>query len=172
MHPLDVKPDATPALDWLLRELDHPRVVAIGETGLDYHYEPEAAEVQQASFRLHLEAAQKTGKPVIVHTRGARADTLQLLREAQLPQAGVLHCFTEDWDMAKAVARQVPADRLLVETDSPYLAPIPYRGKPNLPQYVREVAEYLAMLRGVPYEQFAEQTTENFKRLFVLAHVG
>ncbi|KPA90735.1 hydrolase, TatD family [Pseudomonas asplenii] len=196
VHPLDVKPDATPALDWLLRELDHPRVVAIGETGLDYHYEPEAAEVQQASFRLHLEAARKTGKPVIVHTRSARADTLQLLREAQLPQAGVLHCFTEDWDMAKAaldlgfyislsgivtfrnadalrdVARQVPADRLLVETDSPYLAPIPHRGKPNLPQYVREVAEYLAMLRGVPYERFAEQTTGNFKRLFPLAHVA
>lgn len=170
--------------------------MAIGETGLDYHYEPEAAELQQASFRLHLEAAKRTAKPVIVHTRGARADTLALLREAQLPQAGVLHCFTEDWDMAKAaldlgfyislsgivtfknaealrdVARQVPAERLLVETDSPYLAPIPYRGKPNLPQYVREVAEYLAMLRGVPYEEFAQQTTANFKRLFPLAHVA
>jgi TatD DNase family protein len=195
IHPLDLKPGEEPALDWLLRELDHPRVVAIGETGLDYHYEPEAAQLQQASFRLHLQAANATGKPVIVHTRGARADTLTLLREAQLPQGGVLHCFTEDWDMAKAaldlgfyislsgivtfrnadalrdVARQVPADRLLVETDSPYLAPIPYRGKPNLPQYVREVAEYLAMLRGVPYEAFAAQTTENFKRLFPLAHV-
>ena len=102
VHPLDVQPGAAPALDWLLRELDHPRVVAIGETGLDYHYEPEAAELQQASFRLHLQAAQQTGKPVIVHTRGARADTLALLREAALPQAGVLHCFTEDWDMAKA----------------------------------------------------------------------
>lgn len=195
IHPLDLKPGEAPALDWLLRELDHPRVVAIGETGLDYHYEPEAAQLQQASFRLHLQAANATGKPVIVHTRGARADTLHLLREAQLPQGGVLHCFTEDWDMASAaldlgfyislsgivtfrnadalrdVARQVPADRLLVETDSPYLAPIPYRGKPNLPQYVREVAEYLAMLRGVPYEDFAAQTTENFKRLFPLAHL-
>lgn len=195
IHPLDLTPGEAPALDWLLRELDHPRVVAIGETGLDYHYEPEAAELQQASFRLHLQAANATGKPVIVHTRGARADTLALLREAQLPQGGVLHCFTEDWDMAKAaldlgfyislsgivtfrnadalrdVARQVPADRLLVETDSPYLAPIPYRGKPNLPQYVREVAEYLAMLRGVSYEAFAAQTTENFKRLFPLAHL-
>lgn len=139
---------------------------------LDYHYEPEAAELQQASFRLHLEASRQTGKPVIVHTRAARADTLALLREVNLPQAGVLHCFTEDWEMAKAaldlgyyislsgivtfrnadalreVARQVPVDRLLVETDSPYLAPIPYRGKPNLPQYVREVAEYVASLRG------------------------
>src|SRR5690606_22348474 len=168
----------------------------IGETGLDYHYEPEAAALQRASFRLHLDAARVTGKPVIVHTREARADTLELLREAALPGAGVLHCFTEDWPMAKAaldlgfyislsgivtfrnaealreVARQVPLDRLLVETDSPYLAPIPHRGKPNLPQYVREVAQFLAQLRGLEFERFAEQTTENFQRLFPLARVG
>ncbi|UXY54651.1 TatD family hydrolase [Pseudomonas tohonis] len=193
VHPLDLAPGEAPALDWLLGELDHPRVAAIGETGLDYHYEPEAAELQQQAFRLHLEAARITGKPVVVHTREARADTLALLREAALPQAGVLHCFTEDWEMAKAaldigfyislsgivtfrnaealreVARQVPADRLLVETDSPYLAPIPHRGKPNLPEYVREVAEFLAQLRGVEFERFAEQTTANFRRLFPLA---
>ncbi|CAI8870298.1 MULTISPECIES: TatD family hydrolase [Pseudomonas] len=196
IHPLDLTPDGAPALDWLLKELEHPHVVAIGETGLDYHYEPEAAQVQQDSFRLHLEAAKVTGKPVVIHTRAARADTLALLREADLPQAGVLHCFTEDWDMARAaldlgyyislsgivtfrnadalrdVARQVPADRLLVETDSPYLAPIPYRGKANLPQYVREVAEFVAMVRGEGYEQLAEQTTANFKRLFPLARVS
>ncbi|MBZ9666188.1 TatD family hydrolase [Pseudomonas sp. LMG 31766] len=196
VHPLDLEPGAEPALDWLLGELAHPKVVAIGETGLDYHYEPESAALQQASFRLHLEAARVTGKPVIVHTREARADTLALLREAALPQAGVLHCFTEDWEMAKAaldigfyislsgivtfrnaealrdVARQVPVDRLLVETDSPYLAPVPHRGKPNLPQYVREVAEYLAVLRGVSYEALAEQTSSNFKRLFPLAGVA
>jgi TatD DNase family protein len=178
-----------------LAELNHPNVVAIGETGLDYHYEPEAAELQQASFRLHLEAARTTGKPVVIQTRAARQDTLQLLREAALPQAGVLHCFTEDWDMARAaldlgyyislsgivtfrnadalrdVARQVPADRLLVETDSPYLAPIPHRGKPNLPEYVRDVAEFIALVRGERYEQLAEQTTENFRRLFPLARV-
>jgi TatD DNase family protein len=195
VHPLDLQPGAEPALDWLLAELAHPKVVAIGETGLDYHYEPESAALQQASFRLHLEAARITGKPVIVHTREARADTLALLREAALPQAGVLHCFTEDWEMAKAaldigfyislsgivtfrnaealreVARQVPADRLLVETDSPYLAPVPHRGKPNLPQYVREVAEYLAVLRGVSFDVLAEQTSANFKRLFPLASV-
>ena len=193
VHPLDLQPGAAPALEWLLAELEHPRVAAIGETGLDYHYEPEAASLQQQAFRLHLQAAQITGKPVIVHTREARADTLELLREAALPQAGVLHCFTEDWEMAKAaldigfyislsgivtfrnadalreVARQVPADRLLVETDSPYLAPIPHRGKPNLPQYVREVAEFLAELRGVGFDTLAEQTTANFKRLFPLA---
>jgi TatD DNase family protein len=193
VHPLDLQPGESLALEWLLGELEHPRVVAIGETGLDYHYEPEAAELQRQAFRLHLEAARVTGKPVIVHTREARADTLALLREAALPQAGVLHCFTEDWEMARAaldlgfyislsgivtfrnadalreVARQVPADRLLVETDSPYLAPVPYRGKPNLPQYVREVAEFLAELRGVEYEVFARQTTENYLRLFPLA---
>lgn len=196
VHPLDLEPGAQPALDWLLAELAHPRVVAIGETGLDYHYEPQAAERQREAFRLHLQAAQITGKPVIVHTREARADTLALLREAALPQAGVLHCFTEDWDMARAaldlgfcislsgivtfrnadalrdVARRIPADRLLVETDAPYLAPVPHRGRPNLPQYVREVAEFLAQWRGVPFERFAEQTTANFRRLFPLAHVA
>ncbi|MBD7978838.1 TatD family hydrolase [Serpens gallinarum] len=195
VHPLDLQAGAQPTLDWLLGELEHPHVVAIGETGLDYHYQPESAEVQQASFRLHLDAARMTGKPVIVHTREARADTLELLREAALPQAGVLHCFTEDWDMARAaldlgfyislsgivtfrnadalrdVARRVPADRLLVETDSPYLAPIPHRGKPNLPEYVRDVAEFLAQLRGVAYDTLAEQTSENFQRLFPLARV-
>lgn len=193
VHPLDLEPGAEPALDWLLHELDHPRVVAIGETGLDYHYQPEAATLQQASFRLHLEAAQQTGKPVIVHTREARQDTLDMLRAADLAQAGVLHCFTEDWDMAKAaldlgyyislsgivtfrnaealreVARRIPADRLLVETDAPYLAPVPHRGKPNLPEYVRDVAEFLAGLRGVAFETLAEQTTANFQRLFPLA---
>lgn len=193
VHPLDLEPGSAPALDWLLGELAHPRVVAIGETGLDYHYEPEAAELQQEAFRLHLEAARITAKSVIVHTREARADTLALLREAALPQAGVLHCFTEDWEMARSaldlgfyislsgivtfrnadalreVARQVPADRLLVETDSPYLAPIPHRGKPNLPEYVRDVAEFLATLRGVSLETLAEQTTANFHRLFPLA---
>ncbi|MCM2320184.1 MAG: TatD family hydrolase [Pseudomonas sp.] len=192
VHPLDLEPGSEPALDWLLRELDHPRVVAIGETGLDYHYQPEAAALQQAGFRLHLEAARQTGKPVIVHTREARAETLAMLAEADLPQAGVLHCFTEDWDMARAaldmgyyislsgivtfrnaealreVARRVPADRLLVETDAPYLAPVPHRGKPNLPEYVRDVAEFLAGVRGVSFETLAAQTTANFHRLFPL----
>lgn len=196
IHPLDVAPQGVPSLDWLLSELDHPRVVAIGETGLDYHYEPETAEVQKASFALHLKAAATTGKPVIVHTRAAQADTLDLLRAAALPQGGVLHCFTEDWAMARAaldlgfyislsgivtfrnaealreVARKVPADRLLVETDAPYLAPIPYRGKPNLPQYVYEVAAFLADLRGEAYDAFAAQTTANFRRLFPLARVA
>ena len=185
VHPLDLEPGAEPALDWLLGELAHPKVVAIGETGLDYHYEPESAALQQASFRLHLEAARITGKPVIVHTREARADTLALLREAALPQAGVLHCFTEDWEMAKAaldigfyislsgivtfrnaealrdVARQVPADRLLVETDSPYLTPVPLRGKRNEPAFVQYVAEVVAQLRGVSTEELADTAARN-----------
>ncbi|MBF7731360.1 TatD family hydrolase [Pseudomonas sp. N040] len=192
VHPLDLEPGAEPALDWLLGELDHPRVVAIGETGLDYHYQPDAAALQQASFSLHLQAARITGKPVIVHTREARSDTLRLLREAALPQAGVLHCFTEDWPTAAAalelgfyislsgivtfrnadalrdVARRVPHDRLLLETDAPYLAPIPHRGKPNLPEYVRDVAEFVARIREVSYETLISQTGANFHRLFPL----
>jgi len=193
IHPLDLSCNEATDLAWLLQALDHSRVVAIGETGLDYHYQPEMAEAQQASFRCHLQAARQTGKPVIIHTREARADTLELLREAELPQAGVLHCFTEDWDMARAaldmgyyislsgivtfrnaealreVARRVPADRLLVETDSPYLAPVPHRGKPNEPQFVHEVAAALAQIRGESEETLWENTTANFHRLFPLA---
>ncbi|PRB82226.1 TatD family hydrolase [Pseudomonas sp. MYb185] len=193
IHPLDLSRNEATDLAWLLQALDHSRVVAIGETGLDYHYQPEMAEAQQASFRCHLQAARQTGKPVIIHTREARADTLELLREADLPQAGVLHCFTEDWDMARAaldmgyyislsgivtfrnaealreVARRVPADRLLVETDSPYLAPVPHRGKPNEPQFVHEVAAALAQIRGESEETLWENTTANFHRLFPLA---
>src|SRR5690554_2078932 len=192
IHPLDLSRNEATDLAWLLQALDHSRVVAIGETGLDYHYQPEMAEAQQASFRCHLQAARQTGKPVIIHTREARADTLELLREADLPQAGVLHCFTEDWDMARAaldmgyyislsgivtfrnaealrdVARRIPADPLLVETDSPYLAPVPHRGKSNEPQFVCEVAAALAEIRGESLQQLWENTTANFHRLFPL----
>ena len=193
IHPLDLKDGKATDLVWLLERLQHPRTVAIGETGLDYHYQPELAEQQKASFAIHLEAAKQTGKPVVIHTRAARQDTLEMLREADLASAGVLHCFTEDWEMARAaldmgyyislsgivtfrnadalreVARQVPADRLLVETDSPYLAPVPHRGKSNEPQFVCEVAAFLAELRGEALEHFREQTTDNFHRLFPLA---
>lgn len=196
IHPLDLADTGMPTLEWLLAELAHPHVVAVGEVGLDCHYGQESFESQKQSFRLHLEAARITEKPVIVHTREARADTLALLREANVPQAGVLHCFTEDWDTAKAaldlgfyislsgiitfrnaedlrqIARRIPEDRLLVETDAPYLAPMPYRGKSNLPQYVRETAKLLAELRGVDLDTLAAQTTANFKRLFPLARVA
>lgn len=193
IHPLDLIDKQPVSLAWLLQALDHPKVVAIGETGLDFHYQAETAIAQQASFELHLEAAHQTGKPVIIHTREAKQLTLAILKQAALPQAGVLHCFTEDWEMAKAaldlgyyislsgivtfrnadmlrdVAKKVPNDRLLVETDSPYLAPVPYRGKSNLPEYVKEVASFIAELRKMPFEAFAEMTTENFYRLFPLA---
>ena len=190
IHPLDLTREKPTDLAWLAEAVDHPRCVAIGETGLDYHYEPDMAEQQQTSFKVHLQAAHETGKPVIIHTRSARADTLALLAEADLPQTGVLHCFTEDWDMARAaldmgyyislsgivtfrnaaalrdVAKRIPSDRLLVETDSPYLAPVPHRGKPNEPQFVCEVAAFLADLRGESLEALRETTTSNFHRLF------
>ena len=193
IHPLDLANNGQASLDWLLQAIEHPRVVAIGETGLDYYYHPEHADAQQASFATHLQAAEHSGKPVIIHTRSAKEDTLRMLREADLANAGVLHCFTEDWDMARQaldlgyyislsgivtfrtadalreVARQVPADRLLVETDSPYLAPVPHRGKPNEPQFVHEVASFLAELRGESFQQLQQATTDNFHRLFPLA---
>ncbi|GGD03928.1 TatD family hydrolase [Halopseudomonas salina] len=193
VHPLDLADAQLTELDWLIGELDHPRVVAIGETGLDYHYQPDMAEQQKRSFQCHLTAARQTGKPVIIHTRAARQDTLDLLREADLAETGVLHCFTEDWDMARQaldlgyyislsgivtfrnadalrdVARRVPNDRLLVETDSPYLAPVPHRGKPNEPQFVCEVAAFVADIRGEPLDTLWQNTTDNFHRLFPLA---
>ncbi|MFL0796575.1 MAG: TatD family hydrolase [Cellvibrionaceae bacterium] len=190
VHPCDVSADV-PREEKLLQLADHPRVVGIGETGLDYYYSQELKGQQQESFHNHLKVAAKTKKPVIVHTRDAKEDTLSIIRESSDPEVGgVLHCFTEDWDMAsraldmnfyislsgivtfknaeqlRDVAKKVPLDRLLVETDSPYLAPVPYRGKPNQPAWVREVAEYIAEHRGMSYEALAEQTTENFFRLF------
>ena len=194
VHPLDLDDVPELSVDWLLAQLDDPKVLGFGETGLDYHYGADQAERQYQSFEMHLQAARQSGKPVIIHTREARADTLALLRQYQLPNAGVLHCFSEDWATASAaldlgyyisfsgivtfrnadelreVARKVPAERILVETDSPYLAPVPYRGKPNLPQYVREVAEFVAELRGVAFADFARQTSKNFQHLFALDH--
>ena len=175
----------------------HPRVVAIGETGLDYYYDKSDRAQQCTGFREHIKASRETGLPIIIHTRDAEADTAAILTEEMREGAftGVIHCFTASAEFARValdlglyislsgivtfknakdlqdVAKSLPQDRLLVETDSPYLAPIPYRGKPNLPQYVREVAEFLAMLRGESYEHFAEMTTANFARLFPLAHL-
>lgn len=169
------------------------RVVAIGETGLDYHYGADSAARQQDWFRIHIAAARRLGKPLIVHSRTARADTLRLLTEEGAAEVGgVLHCFTEDWAMAEQAlvlnfyvsfsgivtfknakpiqdaARRMPADRLLVETDSPYLAPIPHRGKSNQPAWVRHVAEFVGQLRGESLEQIAAITTANYLRLFGL----
>jgi TatD DNase family protein len=180
-----------PTVDELVELSRDPRVVAIGETGLDYFRSEGDLNWQQDRFRHHIHAAIQAQKPLIIHTREARADTLRILREENAESVGgVLHCFTEDWDTAKAaldmnfyislsgiltfrnaeqiqsVARQVPDDRLLIETDSPYLAPIPLRGKPNYPAYVRHVAEFLADLRGITVERVAELTTANFIHLF------
>ena len=183
-----------PTVEELVTRARTPGVVAIGETGLDYYHGEGDLEWQRARFRTHIRAARECGKPLIVHTREAREDTLRILREERAEEAGgVLHCFTEDYDMArqamdlgfyisfsgivtfknavelKAVARQVPLERLLVETDSPYLAPVPKRGKPNQPAYVRYVAEYLAELRGESFTDLAAATTDNFHRLFTSA---
>ena len=190
VHPLDVKAGLASEQE-LIGWGAQPEVVALGETGLDYYYSEDDKLVQQESFGVHLRAASKAQLPVIVHTRNARQDTLDLIREhGCLENAGVLHCFTESWEMAKAaldmnyyvslsgivtfknaeelrdVARRMPLDRLLVETDSPYLAPVPFRGKPNEPAYVRQVAEFVAEIKGISFEALADATGENFHRLF------
>ncbi|MBY5920462.1 TatD family hydrolase [Ferrimonas balearica] len=190
VHPLDIKDGFDPA--WLAREAADEKVVAIGETGLDYYYSQDNVKDQQAAFSNHIELANRLNKPVIIHTRDAREDTLGIWRESQ-GNAGVLHCFTESWEMARDaldlglyisisgivtfrnaealrdVVRKVPMDRLLVETDSPYLAPVPYRGKTNQPAYVHEVAQFVADLKQVRYEELLNQTAENFFRLFPAA---
>jgi TatD DNase family protein len=169
----------------------NPRVVAIGETGLDYFRSSGDVEWQRERFRKHIAAARLSGKPLIVHSRDAKEDTLQILEEEGAAVAGgVMHCFTGDWDMAqramemnfyisfsgivtfnsagelREIARRVPAERMLVETDCPYLAPVPHRGKPNQPAYVRYVAEHIAELRGEPFADIARATTGNFNTLF------
>ena len=166
-------------------------MVAIGETGLDYHWHKDAPEWQRERFRTHIRAARATGKPLVIHTRSAAEDTLRLMREEKAGEAGgVMHCFTESWEVAEAalelgfyisfsgivsfrnakelkeVARRVPLDRLLVETDSPYLAPVPHRGKTNEPGWVVHVAEEIARLRELPLAQVEQATTDNFFRLF------
>lgn len=190
VHPLNVDEEPFDYAKLLQFALD-PRVVAVGETGLDYHYTPETKALQQDQFVQQVEIANKVNKPLIIHTRAAREDTMQILEEGGAEKCGgVLHCFTEDWAMAKRaldlgfyisisgiitfrnaeelreVVRQVPLERLLVETDSPYLAPVPYRGKPNQPAYVREVCEYVATLKGLSLTEFAQITTQNVQKLF------
>ena len=180
-----------PDVDRLLALAAHPRVVAIGETGLDYYWHKDRPEWQRARFRTHIQAAHACNKPLIIHTRDSAEDTLRLMREekASVP-GGVMHCFTETREVAEAaldmgfyisfsgivtfknakalkeVARYVPLERMLIETDSPYLAPVPHRGKQNEPGFVKHVAEHIAELRGVPVDTIARQTTENFKTLF------
>jgi TatD DNase family protein len=195
VHPDTEEEGAEPDEDGLIKLADHPKVVAIGETGLDYYRLKGDLEWQRERFRVHIRAARRTGKPLIIHTREAATDTLRILVEEDGGQAGgVFHCFTETVEVAKAaldlgfhislsgivtfknaiqikeVAAFVPLDRLLIETDAPYLAPVPYRGKQNHPALVRYVAEEVARLRGIGPEQLACATTDNFFRLFGGAH--
>ena len=187
-HPADEK-GIEVTYDWLMEKAKLPKVVAIGETGLDYHWCKGDLTWQQDRFRTHIQAGKETSLPLIIHTRNAREDTIRILKEEK-SGPGVFHCFTEDYEMAKQgidlgfyisfsgiltfknakelqeVAKKLPLDRILVETDAPYLTPVPYRGKANQPGYTRYVAEYLAELKGVSVEGVAEVTTQNFHSLF------
>jgi TatD DNase family protein len=194
VHP-DYEDEPPFTVDDLVNLANHPKVIAIGETGLDYFRLTGDLEWQRERFRTHIRAAIKSQKPLVIHTRSAAEDTLRIMREenAQLV-GGVLHCFTESLDVAleaidlgfyisfsgivtfknavmlKEVASQLPLDRILVETDSPYLAPIPYRGKINQPAYVKHVAEELSRIRNISLAEIMEATTANFFRLFNTAN--
>jgi len=190
LHPNEIA-TKEPSVDELLQLADHPKIVAIGETGLDYYRTEEKQPWQLKRFRTHIVAAKQCRKPLIIHSRAARADTLKLLKEEDAQGVGgVFHCFTEDWETARQaldlgfyisfsgivtfknaadlqeVARRIPIDRLLIETDAPYLAPVPHRGKRNQPSFVKYVAECLAELRNESFERVAEQTTKNYLELF------
>lgn len=191
VHP-DHEAGAEPSQALLVQLAQHPRVVAIGETGLDYFRLKGDLEWQRERFRTHIRAARECRKPLIIHTREAAQDTLRIMAEEGASQVGgVMHCFTENMQVAEAamemnfhisfsgiitfknatlikeVARQIPLERMLIETDAPYLAPVPYRGKLNQPAYVKYVAEEIAKLREIPLAEVARITTENFCRLFL-----
>jgi TatD DNase family protein len=192
VHPHNAGEEGLSEPEFLLEQAKHPKVVGIGESGLDYFYDKAPRDRQAESFRVHIEAARETGLPLIVHTRDADDDTIAILKEGH--EAGafpcVIHCFTASQKLADAclamghyisfsgiltfksatniheVAKVIPADRMLVETDSPYLAPVPKRGKSNEPSYVAHTAAFLAELRGMDYQTLLNQTGENFFRLF------
>jgi TatD DNase family protein len=191
-HPHNAHEELDVTADDLSKIAEHPKVVAIGEAGLDYHYDNSPREAQAAGLRTHIAAARTTGLPLVIHAREADADLAAILREESEKGAypAVLHCFSSGRALAEAgislghyvsfsgiltfknaqeirdIARDMPADRILVETDAPYLAPVPYRGKRNEPAFVAETAAVLAETRGVSREEIAAQTTENFFRLF------
>lgn len=196
VHP-NVTDGKDPSTEELIQLASHPQVVAIGETGLDYFRSEGDLEWQHQRFHRHISAAKTVSRPLIIHTREAANDTMETLKNQNAEECGgVIHCFTEDWDTAvkaldlgfyisfsgivtfksaksvQDVAKRMPLERMLVETDSPYLAPVPYRGKTNQPAYTRHVAEHIAQLRGIPVEQVAEQTTENFFSLFSSAQAS
>jgi TatD DNase family protein len=190
MHPMADESD-TFSIEYLTELASDDKVVAIGETGLDYYYHKDDPEWQQRRFRAHVRVANELDKPVIVHTRDAGADTLDILRQEDAKTCGgVIHCFTETQEFAndaldlgfmisisgivtfknadrlRAIAKTIPDDRLLIETDAPYLAPIPHRGKQNQPAFVQHVAETLAEVRGTSVEHIAQLSRDNFYRLF------
>ena len=190
LHP-DYPDEPEVTVEELVALARHPKVIAIGETGLDYYRIKEDSEWQRERFRTHIRAARQCGKPLIVHMRAAAEDTLRIMREEHAGEvAGVMHCFTETWEVAQAalelgfyisfsgivtfknahelkeVAKRVPLARMLVETDSPYLAPVPFRGKTNQPGLVKYVAEEIARLRGLSPDEIGRQTSSNFFRLF------
>ncbi|TJZ74758.1 TatD family hydrolase [Chitiniphilus eburneus] len=190
VHP-DYEDVEEPTVAGLVELAQRPRVVAIGETGLDYYRLEGDLAWQRERFRIHIRAARQTGLPLIIHTRAASEDTIRILQEEGAAEVGgVMHCFTESWEVAQAamalgfyisfsgivtfkkaeelkeVARRVPLERMLIETDSPYLAPVPYRGKTNQPAWVKHVAEHIADLKGVTVAEVAAATTDNFFKLF------
>jgi len=190
VHPLQKKQDDID-FDLLIKQGNHSKVVAIGETGLDYYYSADNACWQKKALITQITAAKELSKPLIIHSRDAREDTLEILAVEQAEKVGgILHCFTESYAMAKAaidmgfyisfsgivtfktaeslrdVARKLPLDRVLVETDCPWLAPVPFRGKENQPAYTVEVAKHLAEVLNISYEELSRQTTDNFYRLF------
>ncbi len=190
VHP-DYEDTVEPSVEDLLRMAQNPKVVAIGESGLDYYRLAEPLEWQRERFRTHIRASKQSGLPLIIHTRSSSADTIRIMREENADHVGgVMHCFTESWEVAQAamdlnfyisfsgivtfkkatdlhdLATKVPLDRLLIETDSPYLAPVPYRGKLNDPSKVIHVAEKIAELRGISVAEVARSSKENFFRLF------
>jgi TatD DNase family protein len=193
VHP-DTQEGLEADVETLVRLADDPKVVAIGETGLDYYRLEGDLEWQRKRFRIHIDAAKACRKPLIIHTRAAREDTLKIIREERAGDVGgVFHCFTEDSETAwtaidlgfhvsfsgivtfknavelKKIAAELPLDRILVETDAPYLAPVPFRGKLNQPAFVSHVAAEIARLRGIPVEEVAAATTANFRRLFAVS---
>lgn len=192
VHP-DYEGVEEPDVARLVELASHPKVIAIGETGLDYFRLKGDLEWQRKRFRNHIRAARASRKPLVIHTREAAADTLRIMAEEHAAEAsGVMHCFTETWEVAEAamamgfyisfsgivtfknakqlkeVAQRVPLERILIETDAPYLAPVPHRGKLNQPAYVKHVAEEIATLRGISLDEVGRSTTENFAHLFKL----
>lgn len=190
LHPTESVTEE-PTVEQLIKLASHPKVIGIGETGLDYYRCEGDLEWQRERFRNHIRVAKALQKPLIIHSRMAPSDTMAILKEEKADSVGgVLHCFTEQWEMAQAaldmgfyisfsgiitfpnakdlreVALKIPLESMLIETDSPYLAPVPFRGKSNEPAYVRYVAETLATLKGVDFATIASHTTENFRRLF------